>query len=402
MLQSSFNPETLYVFYLMCYVKLISTIVYLLACRLHRQAIYRQKASANKKYIKALLLSKPSEETRKLQITGGCTYIISLPKRWIEENQLDRGSTIRLRIEEGGLLSVIPNSKIAQEKPNEAILKVTSKETPQELIRKAISTYLIGYNVIHIKAENQKQLTINQRQEIKRFSRTMLVGTEIVKDTAQELTLQVLLSYPELSIQNALRRMSIIASSMHRDALRALKNLDYHTAQEVVNTDNEVDRFNLYVVRQLKTAIFNPRIIKEIGLDNARDCLGYRLATKSVERTADHAASIAENVLSLKHILEDELASKLDLMSNSAIKMFETAIEALFRQDYTLAEGIIEKIEDVIKIEKEAVSLSQKICNEDMAYLRLIIESIRRTAEYASDIAEAVLNLTIKSVISYI
>lgn len=346
------------------------------------------------------MASKLTEETRKLQFTGGCTYIISLPKRWIEENNLDRGSTIRLRLEEGGLLSIIPSGKTVQDKQNEALLKVGSKESSQELIRKAISIYLAGYNLIHIKSEGQKQLSANQRQELKKFSRSMLVGTEIVKDTAQELTLQVLLSYPELSIQNALRRMSIIAASMHREAISCLQTIDHQQAKEVINTDSEVDRFNLYVVRQLKTAILNPRIIKEIGLNNARDCLGYRLITKAVERTADHATNIAENVLSLNRPLEQELIDKLYLMSNKSVIMFETAIEALFRKDYLLAESIVEKIEEIVAIEKEALAFSYNMNNEETAQLRLIIESIRRTAEYSCDIAEIVLNLNIESILT--
>jgi len=50
-------------------------------------------------------------------------------------------------------------------------------------------------------------------------------------------------------------------------------------------------------------------------------------------------------------------------------------------------------------MEKEAVISSQKVDVEDAPHLRLIIESIRRTAEYASDIAEVVLNLTIESIL---
>jgi phosphate uptake regulator len=308
---------------------------------------------------------------------------------------------IRLREEEGGLLSIIPTgTAILQQKTDEATIKVTPKDSPDLIIRKVVSTYLVGYNMIHIKAESQKQLSGKQRHDVKDFSRRMLVGTEIVTDTPQELTLQVLLSYPELSVQSALRRMSIITASMHRDALTALKGIDNQQAKEVLTTDNEVDRFNLYIVRQLKTAIQNPRIIKEIGLQNARDCLGYRLVTKSVERTADHAANISENVLRLRRKLEPEISEKLEEMSNIAISMFEAAIEALFRQDYALAESIVEKTKDVIIIEKEAVVAFQKMDVENAPYVRLIIESIRRTAEYASDIAEIVLNLTIESILS--
>jgi phosphate uptake regulator len=343
---------------------------------------------------------KSSEETRKLQFTGGSTYIISLPKKWIDQNQLSKGSVIRVREEEGGLLSIIPTETATQQKLDEATIKVMSKDHPDSVIRKTVSAYLVGYNLIHIKSDGQKQLSAKQRHEVKNFSRNMLVGTEIVTDTPEELTLQVLLSYPELSIQSALRRMSIITASMHRDSITALKELNQLQAKEVVTTDNEVDRFNLYIVRQLKTAIQNPRIIKEIGLRTARDCLGYRLVTKSVERAADHAASIAENAGHLNKKLDKEIIDKLEEMSNIAVAMFETAIEALFRQDYALAETIVEKTEDVIALEKKAVVASQKMDIEEAPYLRLIIESIRRTAEYASDIAEIVLNLTVESVLS--
>jgi phosphate uptake regulator len=344
--------------------------------------------------------SKLTEETRKLQFTGGSTYIISLPKRWIDQNQLKKGSVIKLREEEGGLLSIIPSESAVQQERDEAVIKVESKDSPDSVIRKTVSAYLVGYTMIHIKAEKQKQLSTKQRYELKNFSRHMLVGTEIVTDTPQELTLQVLLSYPELSIQSALRRMSIITASMQRDAMTALKGSDNQHAKEVLTTDNEVDRFNLYIVRQLKTAIQNPRIIKEIGLQNARDCLGYRLVTKSVERTADHAANIAENVLRLKKKLGPSTIEKLEKMSDIAVSMFETAIESLFRQDYALAESIVEKTKDVIAIEKEAVASSQTMDVEEAPYVRLIIESIRRIAEYASDIAEIVLNLTVESILS--
>jgi phosphate uptake regulator len=340
------------------------------------------------------------EETRKVQFTGGSTYIISLPKKWIDQNHIKKGSEIRLREEEDSTLLITPTSKAIEQTTEEALIRISPKDNSDSVIRKAVSAYLVGYSFIRIKAEKQQQLAPQQRNDIKNFARHMLVGTEIVTDTPSELTLQVLLSYPELSIQSALRRMSIITASMHKDAITALKTLDYSLAQSVVTTDNEVDRFTLYIIRQLKTAVQNPRIIKEIGLTNARDCLGYRLVVKSVERTADHAASIAENILPLKRRLSTEVFEKIEKMSEIAISMFETAIDALLKQDFNLAESIIEKTPDVALLEKEAVTASQKIGIEEVANLRLIIESVRRTAEYATDIAEIVLNLTVESIIS--
>jgi phosphate uptake regulator len=138
----------------------------------------------------------------------------------------------------------------------------------------------------------------------------------------------------------------------------------------------------------------------EIGLAHARDCLGYRLITKSVERTADHATNIAENMLLLKEKLSEQVLEKIEKMSSLAISMFENSIDALFKQDFNMAESIIEKAEEIARLEKEAVAASQKVGIEEIANLRLLIESVRRTAEYASDIAEIVLNLNIESILS--
>jgi len=338
-------------------------------------------------------------EARKLQMTGGSTYIISLPKKWVAYNQLRKGSPLILREERDGSLSLTPSGLAKQEKKEDAFIKVSKKDESDAIIRKVVAAYLVGYNLIHVRAQSREQLSSQQRNALKDFARRYLVGTEIVTDTPNELTLQILLSYPELTVESALRRMSIITSSMHKDSMTALREIDHQLAKAVIDTDTEVDRFNLYMIRQLKLAIANPRIITEIGLTGARDCLGYRLITKSVERTADHAVSIAENVLLLKKRIDDETLRKIENMSALAISAFEDAIDSLFKHDFNLAEGVIEKTKEIAKLEKEAVLSSQKIGIEEIASLRLLIESVRRTAEYASDIAEIVLNLNIESVL---
>jgi phosphate uptake regulator len=343
---------------------------------------------------------KQNEEQRKLQVTGGSTFILSLPKEWATRNELKKGSSMIVREEEDGSLCIAPSKFAKKEKQDEAFIKTTGSENPEAVMRAAISAYLNGYNILHIRAPGQKVLSSKLRNHLKNFARHYLVGTEIVIDTPTDLTLQVLLNYPELTVQNALSRMSIIASSMHKEAMTALRKLDYASAKSVIETDREVNRFGLYIVRLLKLAVSNPRIVKEIGLSNQKDCLGYRLIGKSVERTADHATKIAENILLLKEQVNQDLMAKMDELSTLANSMFESSMDALFRHDFNQAESVIEKISQVHRLEKETVLLLKSAKLEEMANLRLVIESIRRTAEYASDISEVVLNLNIESVLS--
>ena len=347
----------------------------------------------------AKAVEKRNEEQRKLQVTGGSTYILSLPKEWVTRNQLSKGSLMVLCEEDDGSLSITSSRLERKEKNDEAFIRVLSNDNPEAVMRKAISAYLVGYNMLHLRAQGQQSLAVGLRNYLKSFARNYLVGAEIVIDSPTDLTLQILLNYSELGVQSALRRMSIIAASMHREAVGCLESLDYSAAKAVVETDREVNRFSLYIVRLLKLAVSNVRIVREIGLDNPRDCLGYRLIVKSVERTADHATKIAENMLFLKDPIKPELLERIGKLSSLAVSMFESAVEAVFRHDYNLAESVIEKLAQVHALEKDAVLSSHNVPIDQISNLRLLIESVRRTAEYASDISEVVLNLNVESVI---
>jgi phosphate uptake regulator len=278
-----------------------------------------------------------------------------------------------------------------------AVISPRPDDTPESIVRRIVSAYLMGYNLIQLR-NKEKRLDSSQRLVVKDFTRKKLVGTEILSDLPQELTLQVLLSYSELSIKDALHRMGVIAASMHRESLTALNTDDTRLAQEIISMDDEVDRFNLYIIRLLKVAVSDIYVLKEIGLRSQRECLGYRLITKSVERMADHAVNIAQNRLELNlSLLNREIFTHLNRLSETALEVFETSLKAVFENDYVLADKVLDKAQEVRGMEVEAIRQIGKYANpEEFPALRLIIESILRTAEYGADIAEVVLNMTVK------
>jgi phosphate uptake regulator len=67
---------------------------------------------------------------------------------------------------------------------------------------------------------------------------------EMVAEASDNITLQVLLSLPELQVNTAIRRMYLLASSMHKDAMSALAELTRELAKELIKSDDEVDRFS--------------------------------------------------------------------------------------------------------------------------------------------------------------
>jgi phosphate uptake regulator len=341
------------------------------------------------------------EELRKIQVTGGSTYIVSLPKSWVEQMGLQRGSVIRIAQKDDMTLWLQPQGAEITLGTKRAVINPTSDDTPESIVRRIVSAYLLGYNIIQLHS-SQKRIDSGQRFAVKDFTRKKLVGTEILSDLPQELTLQVLLSYSELSVKDALRRMSVIAAYMHRDSITALGTEDTHLAREIVSMDDEVDRFNLYIVRLLKVAVSDSYVLKESGLRSPRECLGYRLITKSVERMADHAVNIAQNRLELTlSTLNQEILEELQKLSTIALEVFETSMEAVFDEDYMKADKVLDRAQQARAMEAEIIhQIVKHAPPEEVPALRLIVESILRTAEYGADIAEVVLNMTVREAIT--
>ncbi len=346
------------------------------------------------------MASNPGEELRKVQVTGGSTFIISLPKAWVEQMGLQRGSVIRINQKDDLTLCLTPESADVSESQRKVIITPAPEDTPESIVRRVVSAYLMGYNIIQLKSNHQR-LDSSQRFNVKDFTRKKLVGTEILSDLPQDLTLQVLLSYAELSVKDALRRMSVIAASMHRDAIIALGTEDLTLAREIVAMDDEVDRFNLYIIRLLKVAVVDAHVLKESGLKSPRECLGYRLITKSVERMADHAVNIAHNRLELTlSTLDNELLSEMKRLSDFALEIFEASMEAVFDENYKAADRVLNLAQRTRNMEAEMLQMIVKHAPpEEVPALRLIVESILRTAEYGADIAETVLNMTVKDAV---
>jgi Na+/phosphate symporter len=128
--------------------------------------------------------------------------------------------------------------------------------------------------------------------------------------------------------------------------------------------------------------------------------LSYRVTVKSVERIADHASSIADKIKEMKEKPSPKLVQKITDMSNHALSVFEDAIEALLRRDYALADRVAEKASMIKNMEQEAFDILAKSHQTNVGNYKLILEDIRRTAEYSSDIGEAAMNQTIEEVIT--
>jgi len=338
------------------------------------------------------------KEIRKLQLVGGSTYVLSLPKKWVDELSLKTGDPVSIVKNVNRSLSILPTGASQTPKIVKSKTIISQKETVESIQRKVIAMYLFGYQIIEIQSKGGR-IQIEHKQAIRDLVRKNMIGTEIVESTPESITIQILTSLPELSINDALKRMFLLTTTMHRQAIDALKEMDTELGEEITHLDDEVDRFSLYILRNLTLAVEHERVLRDIGLKKPSDCISYRIVVKSIERVADHAVSIASRVKFLKSTLEPALLQKITKLSEESLKVFEDSIAALNKRDYALADAVASNARRIAEKEKEFTD-SLEESKKYTSVIKFVLEDIRRTAEYSSDIGEAVINETIQDVIS--
>ncbi|RLG05698.1 MAG: phosphate uptake regulator PhoU [Thaumarchaeota archaeon] len=333
-------------------------------------------------------------QLRKVQLTGGSTYIISLPKEWANDVGIKPGDYIQVIPQPDQTLLLVPGEKI--EEKSEASIDATSAKSPEEVVREFIACYLTGYDIIRLKFGKRVD---EYKARLKDIMRSKLIGLETIEESTNQMVVRCFLGYLDFPIKDALRRIHSMTLSMCLDAIRSLKDRDKSLAKDVVQRDDEIDRLYLFVVRGLKLAVENRFIMRQMGLMNPRECLGYRLIVKSIERIADHAGRIAGIILSLNlSKINNNLVKNLLNMAEKSYAIYQDAVNSFYKLDIEQANDSIMRVRELVKMEEDLVRkiFKLKLDVETITGLRLILESLKRIAEYAADIAEIVINLAIK------
>lgn len=109
---------------------------------------------------------------------------------------------------------------------------------------------------------------------------------------------EALTAFPDLPLPEFLERMSEAAIAMVRDALDAFVELDANAARRVRQQDDEVDNLNRRVIDTVYEVIKDSPYLIEPALH-------VFSASRHIERMADHATNIAEDVI---YLVEGEIA----------------------------------------------------------------------------------------------
>ena len=330
-------------------------------------------------------------EGRKLQLTGGSTYVVSLPKRWVVNAGLKAGDTVFLETVADGSVSVRPQP-VEKTAARRKVFDEKGGEVREHLLRKLIGAYISGFGLIEIRFRPESGPFV--RRVARDFCR-LVIGPEIIEETRTTIVIQDLSDPSELSSEKCLRRMHLSVRAMLEDAIQALKTPDEALALEVTQRDQDVDRLYWMVAKQYHLAHTAPPGAGERPSESGIHA--HRLVAKLLERVGDHAERIASTyaILIGDRELDPKLVKEFETANVSATAILDKAFSALMSGDIDLAN---EAIDARVHHQKLIDALSHRVSakeGEELLALGAIVDSLSRTASYATDIAEQAINLAV-------
>jgi phosphate uptake regulator len=350
---------------------------------------------------------------RRVQCTGRGSYIISLPKEWVQDIGLKRGSEIAFNLEPDSSLTLIPRKireKAGEEegaKLKEYYINVDPDDNIQSTLRLIQALYVISADIIRVHFKGKGDAA-KCKAEIKNFAKETFLGSEIIDESNDEVTLQILVKHSEFPIEKAVRRMVIVALAAHRDVILALKGGSKELFQDIINAQHDSNRLGLYIVRQLKFGIEH-NMYRELGFKTPKEFLLYRIIVNDIKDIGENAINIMNNLqtfqklvddqlLFIKEGMDEEIYAQLLNLNNLAYQLFEDATKAMFKRDYNDAETLIPKRQSYMKLENEIIRLmcAKKMDPNISAILRLGLDASRRILDYGQDVAELTLNRTVE------
>ena len=287
---------------------------------------------------------------RRLQKIGS-SLLVSLPKEWVDANNLVKSSEIEIETGQNSL-SITANKDI---KPSKEV--VISYPLPKEenIVADITGAYLLGYDIIKIKGKTN--IPVEDREKI-RESMRRLVGVEIIEEEASSIIIQFLLDAATLNPEKILKRMSTIAIGMFNETLDGLISEDKTNLQTMSNRDNEINRQYFLLVRLIRSTMVDRRLASVFNMENI-DILDYRIAANLLETAGDTIVELA-NSISNTIVSKNELKIIHNTVKD-AEKIYQKSIDAFIANDRLLAIDSIKLYRDYLnKITKLRSSLEHK------------------------------------------
>lgn len=286
------------------------------------------------------MLEGVSSDRRKLQLLGGTTLSVSVPKTWAKAMGLKPGDPVDLEPRSDGTLLLRPVRSSNSEPAGRRATLDAAGLTAEQLERRVINLYLGGCERIEVVSRPAFRAGVAvMLDELPR----RVSGLEIVEQSEDRRVFHDMIDPRGFDMARAFDRMYGVASALHRDVVAALAERDVKRLSGVTARHGDIDRLAWVVGKQQRLALDSV----PDGEPGAKpqEILAFASATSLVQGIGANGVQLAESARPLIETAIDPrvLASAVEVGS-AALNLCDEAARAFSKADLQAADSAMSKV----------------------------------------------------------
>ena len=329
-----------------------------------------------------------SVDLRRIQITGGSSFMITLPKDWADSVGLKKNDTVGLQPQPDGSMVIYPGGEQAAIAGSTKVIDADGIADRDYLYRQLVGAYIAGHDVIELHSEGE--LSSMAASTASSFTQTA-IGLEILEESDNRIVIKDLMDQGEIKPAKSVERMKVLVRNMLNDVLEALEQRDPKLLDGMSDRDREVDRIDWLISRQVNIHQKDITISRRMGMDLC-EITRCGSVSRSIERIGDHAVLLASNLKPLVEGKSTAVDERILSTGKDVVTLFTDSVGTWSNRNMVAANKCIERGEMLVQKSKEIVNLDDIVDEKTAMAAELISGSVKRVAEYSMDIAEIAIN----------
>ncbi len=322
------------------------------------------------------------KEIRKLQVTTGGTYILTIPKEWVDSMGVGRGSPLAMVLENSEISIVPEDQRSARESRT---IDADTLKNRKFLELSIVASYIQGHDITQVSSSSGK------RHEWKKWAKeavSEIMGVEIFEEYSDRILLQNLVDPYKFDLMRMLEQFSANAAAVLTDAVSSLATGNREIAEDAFERGSDLTRNYRLLMRLVMLASREKGLRMKYGIGSGSSLIVTAIAVREMGRIAYYSMRTAQHVLEIGEAQRGKIPQMVSRMEKITRDMQRKAFYSLITRNMGAASQVIDSMTQVRNIYEEIHRSGEFPGLRNQISWEMIVRDIRAVAGYAVALAD--------------
>lgn len=313
------------------------------------------------------------------------TLIISLPRKWVKQNNLSANQSVQLIANADGTLTLIPQNIEKVHVELETSFKIKDVDDLENIRLKIITTYLDGWDKISLETTGKNEFSPFIKEKIEEILEP-LMGFQIFGFTPKKIVIKNIISIESSNILNLIKLVSDQTITLCNILIGYIERKSEFSEKTGRTEWRNIRRYNYQITREQRKAMMQPLILSKMKI-TMQDVVDFQFYMLAIQNIAEIVKYIIDK--GRKYKIQDD---KFGIIAyfKKIIEIVRNSIDSFLFKETSKAIEMMKLIKEKKPIKRE---IEDKVDadSKNFQMFQVILDMAEKILDYCEDVCLAAL-----------